>query len=73
MAKDTREILRGVRIGNVVYKPGQEDELEARLTAEQVKRLTENGTLQGDWKGGKGEVKAPEAKAETKPEVKPAK
>lgn len=66
--KDTREILRGVQLPEAVpARPGQKqggitlrtyhadadlDELEARLTPEQVARLKAQGALAGDWRPG---------------------
>jgi len=60
MAKETKTIVRAVRTGGEdgkVYKPGQEDELAAVLTASQGKRLVENGSLEGEW----GTAKAADA------------
>lgn len=54
MAKDTRKIERGIRIGNVVHTSGQEDEIAAALPAARIKQLVENGSLSGDW--GKSEA-----------------
>lgn len=52
MAKDNREILSGVRIGNDVYLPGQEDEVASRLSPKDGERLIEAGALAGDWDFG---------------------
>ena len=41
------EIIGSVRIGNTVYKAGQEDELAAVASADEIKRLTEKGVIAG--------------------------
>lgn len=58
MAKDTRQIVRGVRVDGVVYKDGQEDELQAALKPERVSELVDNGTLEGDWAKPKAKTDA---------------
>lgn len=58
MAKDNRQILRGVRVDGVVYTDGQEDELAEKLDSKTVARLVDNGTLEGDWGKAKAEPKA---------------
>lgn len=61
MAKDNREIVRGIRIpvsqeatGNekvaTLFKPGMEDELAAALDQKQLDAAVERGDLTGDWK-----------------------
>lgn len=64
MANSERKIIRGVRVGDTVYVPGKEDELDALLSAEEVKRLSDKGYIEGKWSGS-----ATQAKAE-KPAVK---
>lgn len=59
MAKDTRKIVRGVRIDDVVYTDGQEDELAEKLDKNRIVQLTENGTLEGDWGQPDAEPKTP--------------
>jgi len=49
MAKDNREVLSAVRIGNDVFTAGQEDEIAAALTPENGARLVEADALRGDW------------------------
>jgi hypothetical protein len=49
--KSDRIIKRGVTLGGHTYLPGEEDELGAVLTSEEAKRLVDNGTLEGAWKG----------------------
>jgi hypothetical protein len=76
MARDNRKIVRAIRTDNTLYRAGQEDELGGVLKPEQVKRLTENGSLEGDWGKGSAAPKAPEApEADATPaaEAKPAK
>ena len=81
MPKDERKILDTVRLtgGRGTFSAGQEDELEAALTAKEIARLTERGVISGF--GGKAAVKPtetpveetdalPEA-ADTVPEEKP--
>lgn len=74
MPKDNRLILSGIRVGDTVYVEGQEDELSAALSQEQLDRLMDKGALGGDWKAGKaakvaeapkGEMAAETARAET--------
>ena len=52
MAND-KKILPGqsVRIGEDVYMPGDEDELDEVLPAEDVERLMSLGVIEGDFKG----------------------
>jgi hypothetical protein len=64
MAKDNRNIVRGVRVDGTLYRTGQEDELGAVLKPEQVKRLTANGSIEGDWGKGAEAAKADAPKAE---------
>lgn len=47
--KDNREIIRGVRIGGVVYDSGKEDELAEALDKSQLQALLEKGAITGDW------------------------
>lgn len=49
MAKDNRVIRSAVNIGGEVYGPGREDDLEAVMTKKQLKYLTEQGALEGDF------------------------
>lgn len=66
MANSDRKIIRGVRLGTTTYVPGQEDELDKLLSADEVKRLSDKGYIQGKWSG----TAAPAAPATT--EAKPA-
>lgn len=52
MANSDRKIIRGVRLGTTTYVPGKEDELDALLSASEVKRLTDKGYIEGKWSGG---------------------
>jgi hypothetical protein len=61
MAKDNRVILKGVRVGKKVFKPGQEDDLAQALDQSSLNRLMDKGDIGGDWKG-----KTVEAPKETK-------
>ena len=49
MAKDSRIINRGIRINDVVYKDGQEDEVQAALSESRIAELIEEGSLSGEW------------------------
>lgn len=76
MAKDNREIVRGISLPVAhdaegdskhakVFTPSMEDELAAALTQEQLDAAVERGDLTGDWKHiseGKAKSKAKEAK-----------
>jgi ribosomal protein L19E len=62
MAKDNREIRRGIRTAGTnrrVFLPEQEDELQEVLTKDQVTRLTESDAIRGDFEAkGKPAPKA---------------
>lgn len=64
MANTERKIVRGVRVGAKTYVPGMEDELDDALSAEEAKRLTDKGYLEGKFSGKAKPVKAeaPESK-----------
>ncbi len=47
---DNRIIHSAVRIGDEVYGPGREDDLSEKMTKEQLKHLTEQGAIEGDFK-----------------------
>lgn len=47
MAKETRKINQGVRIGKTVFVEGMEDELAKALSEKDVQRLTEKGHIEG--------------------------
>ena len=51
--KDTRKMNGGVQLFHddllKTYVPGQEDELEAAMTAGEYAHLTAEGVLEGDW------------------------
>jgi hypothetical protein len=51
MAKDNRKIHSGIRHEGTTYKAGMEDELSEALTQKQLNRLTEKGSISGNWKG----------------------
>jgi hypothetical protein len=51
MANSDRKIIRGVRANNKTYVPGMEDELDALLSADEVKRLSDKKYLEGKWSG----------------------
>lgn len=61
MANSDRKIIRGVRVGAKTYVPGQEDELDAVLTSDEAKRLSDKGYLEGKW-SGKAKAEAAETK-----------
>lgn len=44
-------IRRGVVNAGHTYLPGEEDELDAVLSADEAKRLIANGALEGNWTG----------------------
>jgi hypothetical protein len=71
MPKDNRKILSGVRVsGKGVFAEGQEDELAAAVSQDQLDRLTEKRAIAGDWKIAKAKGKSNETKEETKTETK---
>jgi hypothetical protein len=51
--KDNRRIVQGVQLETEgeghVFVPGEEDELEEAMTAEQLEYLKQQGALEGDW------------------------
>ena len=51
MANRDRKIIRGVRVKNMTYVSGKEDELNAVLSSAEVSRLKEKGYIQGEWSG----------------------
>lgn len=65
MANSDRKIIRGVFVEgkSKTYVSGMEDELDALLSAAEVKRLTDKGYLEGKWSGAAAEPK-PEPKKE---------
>lgn len=65
MANSDRKIIRGVLLKDKMYVPGQEDELDALLSAGEVKRLSEKGYIEGKWSGSAAEPE-PLTKAEKK-------
>lgn len=71
MPNSARKIIRGVRIGGTTYVQGKEDELDALLTAAEVKRLSEKGYIEGAWSGAAAEPKVEEKTA--KPDKKDTK
>lgn len=60
MANSDRKIIRGVFLGDKVYVPGKEDELDAVLSASEVKRLSDKGYIEGKWSGGAAEPESAE-------------
>lgn len=66
MANSDRKIIRGVRVKDTTYVAGKEDELDALLSAEEVKRLSDKGYIEGKWSGSapESEDKAKSAKKE---------
>lgn len=58
-----RKIIRGVRVGDKTYVPGQEDELDALLSADEAKRLTDKGYIDGKF-SGKAKDPEPDKKKE---------
>jgi hypothetical protein len=56
------EIVGSVRIGNTVYKAGQEEEFAKVATADQITRLTEKGAIAGF---GKSSAKVVDEAADT--------
>jgi hypothetical protein len=58
----TKKILRGVAFPDRVYRPGDEEALERRMTADHYRRLkdTDPPSLEGEWNpGGAGEPPMP--------------
>jgi hypothetical protein len=51
MPKDNRRIHSGVRHNGTTYKAGMEDELSEVLSQKQLDRLTERGSISGNWTG----------------------
>jgi hypothetical protein len=51
MANSSRKILRGVRFGGKTYIAGMEDELAKVLPADEAKRLTKKGHIEGKFSG----------------------
>lgn len=56
MAKDNRKIHSGIRHEGTTYKAGMEDELSENLTQKQLDRLTEKGSISGNWTGAADDV-----------------
>lgn len=50
MARDNRNVVRGVRVGNQVFENDHADEIAAALSQNDLDRLVKDGTLEGDWK-----------------------
>lgn len=65
MANSDRKIIRGVLLGGTMYVPGKEDELDALLSAAEVKRLSDKGYIEGQWSGSAAEPE-PLTKAQQK-------
>ena len=61
MPKDNRKIHSGVRHGGTTYTEGMEDELAEVMSADQLQRLTDKGSISGNW----GLPAEAETKAET--------
>lgn len=59
-----RSIIRGVRLGNITYVPGMEDELGRALSPEETDRLLKKGYLEGKW-ASKPEAAAPTTETAT--------
>lgn len=59
MSSMDRKIIHGVRLGNVIYVPGMEDQLDAALATADVDRLIKQGALEGKWTGKTEEREAP--------------
>lgn len=63
MAKDNRNIVNGVRLGEApnvkLFVDGQEDELAAAATPEQIERLKANGSITGDWQATASQSSTP--------------
>lgn len=60
MAKDNRSINGAVRVGTLVFKAGQEDELQEAASPSELKRLLDKGVISGDFaKAGKPKAAAP--------------
>lgn len=69
MAKDNREIVRGIRTlkpkeegrriaQSITYASGMEDELAAAFTDAELKKMFERGDITGNWKSTKGRAPA---------------
>jgi len=56
MAKDTRTILDGrssLRVRGMTFRPGQEDQLQAAITASELESMQQRGLVSGDgWEAG---------------------
>lgn len=50
MARDNRNVVRGVRIGGKVFENDHADEIATALSQDDLDRLVADGTLEGDWK-----------------------
>src|SRR5678815_3302167 len=59
MANSERKIIRGVLLGSKTYVPGMEDELDALLSAFEVKRLSDKGYIEGKWSGSTAKAEPP--------------
>lgn len=67
MAKDNREIVRGIRVlkpkdetrrtaSSMTFASGMEDELAAAFTQRELNAMKERGDITGDWKSTKGKA-----------------
>ncbi len=63
MTKKGMTINSAVRIEGVAYGPGQEDELQEKLTADQHAYLVAQGAIEG----GSGNAAAPKEQAASQP------
>ncbi len=66
MANSDRKIIRGVIVNSTTYVPGQEDELDALLSADEVKRLADKGYIEGKWSGAATQPKTEKPAAKEK-------
>lgn len=73
MAKEAKQITSTVRMGQTVYRAGQEDDLAKVLTKDDVARLTEKGIISGFGATVKTEAPAEETADATADEAKGSK
>jgi hypothetical protein len=70
MAKDDREIVRGIRVmvpapegrripQSKTFSSGMEDELAAHFSQAELKAMMQRGDITGNWKSTQGKTTAP--------------
>lgn len=68
MANSDRKIIRGVVLGDKTYLPGNEDDLDALLSASEAKRLSDKGYIEGKWSGAGAEPESADKSKSAKKE-----